>query len=369
MKAKMDPLSITNEPVKGILDAQSHVWNHIFSFLNSMALKSAIELGIPDAIQKHGKPITLSELANSLSLHPNKAPSLSRLMRLLVHSNFFSKRMLSNGEEEFDLTTNSQLLLKDHPCSLAPFAALVLDPTMIEPSYHFGSWFQNEDETPFHMSHGRSMYEYAACVPKFNKLFNEGMASDTRLVASLLVTDNEFKGLAKGVQSLVDVGGGNGDMAKAIAKLFPEVTCIVFDLPHVINELEPSLSSPLRNIKYVGGDMFEAIPPAQVVLLKWILHNWSDDHCIKILQRCKEAIPSKDEGGKVVIIDMVVEANIDNDNYVKSQCLLDMQMMNVTIGGKQRTEEEWKKLFISAGFKDYKSGHILGPRSVIEVYP
>lgn len=105
-------------------------------------------------------------------------------------------------------------------------------------------------------------------------------------------------------------------------------------------------------------------------MLQSVLHDWSDDHCIKILRRCKESIPGKDEGGKVIIIDMVVEINKDSVNdYSNSQLFFDIMLMNMTIGGKERTEEEWKWLFKSAGFDEYKIFTILGPRSVIEVYP
>ncbi|KAL2936249.1 Trans-resveratrol di-O-methyltransferase [Bienertia sinuspersici] len=231
-----------------------------------MALKCAIELGIPDAIHKHGESMTLFELANTLSLHPDKAPSLSRL---LVHSNFFAKRViLSTGEEAFDLTVNSQILLKDHPQTLAPFALMMLDPILTEPSYHFSSWFRNEDESAFHIIHGRSLWEHAACVPTLNKRFTEAMASDAKFIAILLLTNDEFKGLMVGLESLVDVGGGDGTMTKAIAGVFQGIACTVYDLPHVVNGLESSSYGTGRSLTYVGGDMFEAIPSAQAVLLK-----------------------------------------------------------------------------------------------------
>lgn len=41
--------------------------------------------------------------------------------------------------------------------------------------------------------------------------------------------------------------------------------------------------------------------------MQWILHDWSDEDCVKILKRCKEAIPSKDNGGKVIIMDIVMD--------------------------------------------------------------
>lgn len=65
------------------------------------------------------------------------------------------------------------------------------------------------------------------------------------------------------LESLVDVGGGTGTMAKAFAKSFPQMECIVFDLPHVVDGLQGS-----ENLNYVGGDMFEKIPPTDAILLK-----------------------------------------------------------------------------------------------------
>ena len=62
------------------------IWNHIFNFINSMSLKCAIELGIPDIIHNHGKPMNLSELTAALPIHHTKARNIYRLMRILNHS-------------------------------------------------------------------------------------------------------------------------------------------------------------------------------------------------------------------------------------------------------------------------------------------
>ena len=260
----MDPTSFADEQATQLLDAQAHIWNHVFYFLNSMAIKCAIQLSIPEAIEKHGKPITLAELSTALDIHPTKASSLNRLMRVLVHSKFFSKKKVDNGEVVFDLNTNSQLLLKDHPLSLAPFALVILDPTMTDPAHHITEWLRDGSGSPFHVAHGRSIWEHAGCVTKFNVYFNQAMASDARFAARLLTTNNDSKGVFKGIVSLVDVGGGDGTMAKALAEAHPELKCIVLNLPHVVEGLqgnEPRLVD-------VGGDMFESIPSAQAVLLK-----------------------------------------------------------------------------------------------------
>ena len=106
-------------------------------------------------------------------------------------------------------------------------------------------------------------------------------------------------------------------------------------------------------------------------MLQWILHDWSDKDCIKILKLCKEAISNKNKGGKLIIIDIVVDS--ENDHIISKESntkyLFDMLMMSICGDGKERTEQQFKKLFQQAGFSDYKVLPILGVRSVIELYP
>ncbi|XLU64370.1 hypothetical protein S245_023579, partial [Arachis hypogaea] len=101
-----------------------------------------------------------------------------------------------------------------------------------------------------------------------------------------------------------------------------------------------------------------------------ILHDWSDEECVKILKKCKEAIMQKSRG-KVIIIDMVVEDNDKKGYYdqsLETQLFFDMLMM-MLVSGKERNKIEWSKLIVSAGFTDYKITPILGLRSIIEIYP
>lgn len=227
-----------------------------------MSLKSAIQLGIPDIINKHGHPITLSELASALPIHPTKSHSLYRLMRILVHSGFFAKKKLSGTDEEgYTLTSASQLLLKDHPLSLKPFLTAMLNPVITKPWHYLSTWFQNDDPTPFDTAHGMTFWDYGNHEPSLAHFFNDAMASDARLVTSVVI--DQCKGVFEGLESLVDVGGGTGTVAKAIADAFPYIECSVLDLPHVVADLQGS-----KNLKYVGGDMFQAVPPADAILLK-----------------------------------------------------------------------------------------------------
>ncbi|KAL1562756.1 Flavonoid 8-O-methyltransferase 1 [Salvia divinorum] len=352
------------DPIQELLDAQSHVWNLIFSYISSMSLKSAIQLGIPDAIHKHNKPITLIQLADALSINKAKSHALFRLMRILVHSKIFNKVKISKDEDEeeaYSLTRTSRLLLRDEPLSFSPFALAMIDPIIADPFHNVTEWFKDECASPFFTRNGSNLFELAGNDRVFNQVFNEGMASDARFVGSILV--GKCKHVFEGLTTLVDVGGGTGTVAKVVADAFSGLKCVVLELPHVVARLEGS-----ENLSFVSGDMFEFIPPADAVFFKWIFHDWSDEDCIKILERCKEAIfSSKEKGGKVIIVDMVVDCEKQEDEGIETQLSMDMLMMAVTTG-KERSEKEWAELFSAAGFLNYKITPILGLRSVIEVF-
>ena len=98
--------------------------------------------------------------------------------------------------------------------------------------------------------------------------------------------------------------------------------------------------------------------------MQTILHDWTDEQCIKILKRCKEAIHGREDGGKVVIVDIVMN---DGAAMTETQLFWDIQML-CALQGKEREEHEWRRIFLEAGFTDYKISP-LGIRSLIEVFP
>ncbi|KAK9019588.1 hypothetical protein V6N11_054104 [Hibiscus sabdariffa] len=224
---------------------------------------------------------------------------IHRLIRILLHSGFFAQQKLGDGdgdgedgyvlaqklghgadEDGYVLTYASRLLLKDNPLSAELFFESH-DPILMQPWHFLGTWFQNDDRTPFVTAHGKMLWDCCGHDPRVNNSFNEGMASDARLVNSILI--DKYKEGFEGLNSVVEVGGGTGTLGKAIAHAFPHMDCTVFDLPHVVAGLKDS-----GNLKYVGGNMFEGFLAADAVLLKWIMHDWSDEECVKLLKHHME---------------------------------------------------------------------------------
>ncbi|KAF7847265.1 hypothetical protein BT93_L3140 [Corymbia citriodora subsp. variegata] len=249
-----------------LLRAQAHIWNHIFSFINSMCLKCAIDLGIPDLIHHHGRPMTLLELVSVLHIQPTKAHCIHRLMRILTHSGFFELQDLEEADRQtgYVLTCASRLLVKHNPLSVAPFALMALGPFSMGQWQYLSAWLRDaEDVHPstFEMAYGLPMWEFGGRNPEVVGLFDEAMACDSSLMANVVV--HTCGAVFEGLSLVVDVGGGTGTMAKAITDAFPHLECTVFDQPHVVDGLVGR-----ERLKFVGGDMFVKIPPADAIFLK-----------------------------------------------------------------------------------------------------
>ena len=82
-------------------------------------------------------------------------------------------------------------------------------------------------------------------------------------------------------------------------------------------------------------------------MLQWILHDWSDEHCVKLLKNCHKAIP---ENGKVIVVDAILPEISDVTATVKSISQMDIFMMTQDPGGKERSQQDFLALVKAAGF-------------------
>ncbi|XP_055830910.1 myricetin 7/4'-O-methyltransferase 2 [Solanum dulcamara] len=346
-----------------LIEAEAQSWDYILSYLRPSCIKCAIELGIPDILYKNANPImSLSDLIAALpNLNPSKTTFIPILMRILVDFGLFNYHQQG---DRYSLTSVGRLLVENDPSGKRSFFIFVQHPVLLNTAASVGDWLRDDIPTAFETAHGKSHWDYCAEDPEFNGVFNDAMVGDSRLISNLLISDC-CAGVFEGLTSLVDVGGGTGAVAMTIADAFPSLKCIVLDLPHVIGDRKGSTG----NLEFVSGSMFDKIPHANAILLKWILHNWDDEDCVKLLKKCKESIPSKEKGGKVIIIDIVMEDNCsNNEELVQSKHLMDF-IMRITYASKERSKKEWETLFLDAGFSEYKIITSLGLRSLIEVYP
>ncbi|KAI3892376.1 hypothetical protein MKW92_015295 [Papaver armeniacum] len=336
-------------------ETQAKIWKQIYGFAESLVLKCAVQLEIAETIHNHGTPISLSELASKLPIpQPVNLDRLNRVMRYLVDMKLFH-----NVEEKYSLAPPAKYLIRGTEHSMVPSILGIIDEDLFAP-WHIIKDSLTGNCNIFEKALGKTYADYMGGNAEMNQIYNEAMAFDSGLLTSALVSECK-SAFSDGIKTLVDVGGGTGTAVTAISKAFPNIKCSLFDLPHVIAD-----SPEIPTITKISGDMFKSIPSADAIFMKNVLHDWSDEECILILKGCKKAVSP---GGKIIIVEMVLDVDSVHP-YSKLRLTSDIDMM-VNNGGKERTEEEWKKLIEASGFASYKITQLsagFAAQSVIEVY-
>ncbi|KAL6541456.1 Caffeic acid 3-O-methyltransferase [Orobanche gracilis] len=355
-----------------------------------MVLKSAIELDLLELIKKSGEGAFVSpaDLAAQLpTTNPEAGVMVDRILRLLASYNVLNciLKMLPDGgvERLYGLAPVCKFLTKNEDG--VSTAALVAEPGGVREgprtllagrsckgrvsvdvvrllpkcglafrghdessTRQIESWYHLKDAVldeaiPFNKAYGMTPFEYSGKDLRFNKVFNQGMSNQSTILMKRVL--DIYHGF-EGSNTLVDVGGGIGATLDIIVSKHPSIKGINFDVPHVIDDA-PSYPG----IKHVGGDMFLSVPKGDAIFMKWICHDWSDEHCLKLLKNCYEALPEK---GKVILAEYILPEAPDTGLATQNVVHFDMVMMAHFLGGKERTEKEFQALAKGAGFKEFQ---------------
>ncbi|MCO5604396.1 hypothetical protein L7F22_058561 [Adiantum nelumboides] len=313
-----------------------------------MALKAATELNVMDILAEHageGGYLTATQIVGYVegrtAALEEAALALDRILRVLASHGLLEASSCSSSSSKnvgYGLKATSRLLLEAGPNSLAPFVRLVQDPVYWQA---YGNFHQAvlQGGTLFTRVHGMKSFSFTQQNPSFDQLFNRAMLAHSQLVMSALL--DAYTGF-QAFHSIVDVGGSKGACLGMITSKYPHVKGINFDLSHVIAD-----APPYPGVEHMGGDMFVAVPEAEAIFMKWILHDWSDDHCRKLLKNCYNALP---DNGKVIAMDAILPKQVEQDADSRATYHMDLVMLAFNVGGKERTEEEFEALAKSTGF-------------------
>jgi hypothetical protein len=124
-----------------LVQGQAQIWQHMFRFLDSMALKCAVELRIVDIIHSFGGPISLHQIAFGIDSPSPNISYLSRIMKSLVRKNIFTEHhhpMDGGRETLYGLTQSSKWLLHDADLSLVPMLIMQNHPWLLAPWHCLG---------------------------------------------------------------------------------------------------------------------------------------------------------------------------------------------------------------------------------------
>jgi threonine dehydrogenase-like Zn-dependent dehydrogenase len=201
------------------------------------------------------------------------------------------------------------------------------------------------------------IFDYLAQHPDKAEQFSAGMTSITALWGPAAATIID----TAGVRCAVDVGGANGSLLQLLQRNDPSLHGIVFDRPNIVEHAQAAIERGglAERTSTVGGNFFESIPAGDLLLLKLILDDWSDEECVTILHKCREALTP---GGRIIVVGMVM------DNANPHAALTDMVML-MACTGRVRSIAEFDALFDAAGLKRTAVHDTGTPMSVIEISP
>ncbi|MEO5923095.1 MAG: methyltransferase [Bryobacteraceae bacterium] len=297
----------------------------------SSAVCTLARLGVPDHMDN--TPRSAAEIAPKVGAKPDL---LYRLMRATSAVGVLSE----TDDQRFVQTPTSAALRSDAVPCVRNVALFNGD------EWHVRGWGLLDEtirtgERPTEKIYGMPLFEYLVSHPKEGKAFHDGMTDLSTIDSPAVAQAYDFSGIG----SLTDVGGGHGLLISTILQHNAGMKGTLYDQPSVI---AGAAGGPTESVKaritLTGGDMFASVPQgSDAYMMKYIIHDWPDDLCLKILKACRAGV---NPGGKLLVVDMVVPG----PNLMHMGKIADLEMM-LFPSGKERTETEFRELFAEAGWK------------------
>jgi ubiquinone/menaquinone biosynthesis C-methylase UbiE len=214
---------------------------------------------------------------------------------------------------------------------------------------YLGAWGRLEHsvqtgEPAFARVFGQGPWQHRAERPALDAAFQRLAGGEQRRALSGLLRAYDPAPFRR----VVDVGGGHGHLLAGLLQRHPEMSGVLFDLPHVMARAGEVLAQAgvAERCQVVAGSLLDGPPPCgDLLLLKHVLHNWEDDGCVRILSHCARAMASP---SRLLVLESLMPS--DGQPAEPALLMLDLHML-VMHGGRERTQEEYAALLESAGLQ------------------
>lgn len=303
------------------------------AYFVSNAITSASKLAIPEAL-KEG-PLTSAEIARAIGANES---SVHRLMRALASVGFFDLK-----DDRYCLNALSRRMLPDEPGSVLPMMRLASEDWVRSLWGHLTDAVRS-GRSPTSAVLGMPLFEYLAHNPAASDVFNRAMVTMTAQTTAAALAAYDLSSTSK----LVDIGGGLGQFVMAAVSRYPQLQATLFEMAHVEEAAAKRIADAgyRDRIDIVAGDFFKDPLPfgADLYILMNILHDWSDAEAVRILGRVRDALQPD---ARLLVIEMV----LPEDGKLNIASVLDLQMLLLFDGGRERTIAEFRALFAEAGLR------------------
>jgi hypothetical protein len=340
-----DPFATRQDEAHQVL--LDHVANGV---LMIHALRAAAQVGVADLLAEGA--MSVEELARRSGSHPS---ALCRLLRFLASGGVF----VEAEPGVFAQNHVSHCLRTEVSGSLRAFVDVEhLDYGNLE-AYRELTYSVRTGKPSFTHAHGVPIWEYFAQHPVAADSFQRIVMALNGAYSDVQTGGFDFSGM----RAVADIGGGLGGLIGAILRAHPHLAGILFDVPHVAESARAALASSdlASRCEVVGGDFFEAVPAADVYVLRHILHDWDDESCVKILRNCRRASPRAPV--------LIVERVLSNDSHAHFTLMLDLHMLMFFSNAKERNRAEYAALLDAAGYRLREVLPTGSPLSIVEGVP
>ena len=312
------------------LSAQLIRMSYGFMYTKLVYMAASLNLGARLA----DGPRSAADIAGDLHMHP---PYLYRFLRALAGEGILTEV----AEGSFGLTALGECLRPDHPDAAYASILASCSPAVIAAWEKFPETLQT-GKTGFNLAFGKGLFDWLAERPELSTQFIKSMAGVFGMEPLHVAEAYDFSVF----DSIVDVGGGNGNVLSHILSRHQLPRGLVFDQPHVVAEAPALLSERgmTDRITTRGGNFFESVPTGfAACILSHVIHDWDDSRAEQILVNCRKAIK---RNGKLLILEWVLPEG-DTPHVAK---VVDINMM-MLMGGEERTGKQYGRLLDKAGFR------------------
>jgi len=297
------------------------------AFQFSQALYVVAKLGVSDALVDG--PRAIEDLAAATGAN---ADALGRIIRTLAPLGLFRTDANKVGATALGLT-----LAEAHPGSVRDIALFWME-THYAPFGELLHTARTGESAATHY-YGQPFLDWTAGSPATAELLTRAMANITNGLRAGM-----FDGYSLPEGNVVaDIGGADGSMLCELLEHEPDRRGIVFDRPEIVPAARTVLADHrlANRVEIQSGDFFESVPTADVYILSYILHDWDDESCRRILQTITNAAAP---GARLVLVESVITPG-DAPHLAKA---VDLTMLAM-VTGRERTADEYERLLAAAG--------------------
>jgi SAM-dependent methyltransferase len=327
--------------------AAQHVFQLATGYIVSTALQIAVRLKIADRLA--GGPRDVADLARETGTNED---ALYRVLRLLASVGVFTG---SNGRT-FANTPAGAAMQSGAPGSLHDMLLWICDPFHMR-VYADAMHSIETGQPAVEKTVGMPVFEYFPSQPHLSEVFNDAMTSFSAVVVGAALEVYDFGG----IDTLVDVAGGHGQVLTALLQRYPAMQGVLADLDHVLAGARPRIRGLglEARCRTEAIDFFQSVPAGgDAYIMKHIIHDWDDERAERILRNIRTAMKP---GGRVILLESVLLPG-DQPDFGK---IIDLEMLLLP-GGRERTEADFRSLFQRAGFELTRIVPTPSPLSVIE---